>query len=57
MLNLKPTFKGLSLSLVGISLVSLSLITLSSTTLAFDKEAMGDLNSVTDTKKLKTYLK
>jgi hypothetical protein len=52
MLNFKHIIKGL-----GISLVSLSLVTLSSTTFAFEAQAMSNLNTVTDTKKLKTYLK
>jgi len=37
--------------------MSLSLVTLSSTTFAFETEAMSNLNTVSDTKKLKTYLK
>jgi len=52
-------------SLVSISLVSLSLITLSSQTLAFDaevatetaSETMSSLKTVSDTKRLKSYIK
>ncbi|MFT5521889.1 MAG: hypothetical protein ACI9IA_002495 [Enterobacterales bacterium] len=52
MLNLKHILKGLTISLIG-----LSLVTLSSPTFAFETEAMGNLTTVSNTKKLKTYLK
>jgi hypothetical protein len=54
MFNLKHIIKGLGICLLGISL---SLITLSSTTFAFETDAANYLKAVTNTKKLKTYIK